>query len=62
MPVQDMDMDDATKLQGEALKRMRRGFERGTGCRLTPDMLRAMSVSLVGEWWEHVNEDGSSSL
>lgn len=62
MTGQDMDMENATKLQGEALKRMRRGFERGTGCRLTPDMLRAMSISLIGEWWENLNEDGTSSL
>lgn len=62
MSEQDMDMDEATRLQGEALKRMRRGFERGTGCNLTAEMLRAMSVSLVAEWWENINEDGSSSL
>lgn len=24
--------------------------------------IEALSVTLVGEWWEHVNEDGSSSL
>lgn len=53
---------EETKLYGEALTRMRKAHEAGRGCRLTAEMLQAMSVTLIGEWWVAVNEDGSSRL
>lgn len=35
----------------DALNRMRRAHERGTGCHLTREMIRSLSVTLVGEMW-----------
>lgn len=37
-----------------ALLRMKRAHERGTGCHLTAEMLQALSVTLVGEWWSEL--------
>lgn len=52
-----------TKLMGDALLRMKRAHDRGTGCRLTPEMLDALAVSIIGEWWGAVDEkDGTSKL
>lgn len=45
-----------------ALRRMKRADDRGTGCRLTPDMIRAMSNMVIGEWWGAVSDDGTSDL
>lgn len=50
------------RLQGEALSRMRRASERGTGCHLTADMIGALSVSILAEWWGNVDQDGHSTL
>jgi hypothetical protein len=45
-------MDESNrKLCDDALRRMRRAHERGTGCRLTAEMLNAVSVTLIGQWW-----------
>ena len=54
--------DRTQALQGAALKRMRRAHERGTGCTLSAEMIEALACSTLGEWWEHVAEDGSSTL
>lgn len=37
----------------DAINRMRRAYERGTGCHLTADMISAMETSIFGSiWWE----------
>ena len=54
--------DHIARLQGEALRRMRRASERGTGCHLTADMIQALSTSTIAEWWENVDADGYSTL
>lgn len=38
----------------DALERMRRAFERGTGCHLTASMINCLSVTVIGSMW---NED-----
>lgn len=40
----------------EALDRMRRAYQRGTGCHLTREMIANMNLSVFGEMW---NEDES---
>ena len=50
------------RLQGDALRRMKRASERGTGCTLTAEMIQALGRGTIGEWWENVAEDGSSLL
>lgn len=35
----------------DALNRMRRAYERGTGCHLTAEMIQSMSVSIFGQMW-----------
>ena len=36
----------------DALNRMRRAAERGTGCHLTADMIAALEVTVVGSLWD----------
>jgi hypothetical protein len=43
--------DDPMKLAHDALDRMRRAHERGTGCHLTADMVFGLSVTFLGETW-----------
>jgi hypothetical protein len=43
----------------DALNRMRRASERGTGCHLTADMIAALTCSIVGQMW---GEDDSRAL
>lgn len=50
-----------TKLYGQALLRMKRAHDRGTGCRLTSEMIEAMSVMLIAEWWDDVNPETGES-
>lgn len=65
-PFTEPDWRDASartlKLQGAALQRMKRAYDRGTGCTLSAEMLAALACSTIGEWWENVAEDGSSTL
>jgi hypothetical protein len=35
----------------DALNRMRRAHDRGTGCHLTADMIHALSCSMLGQMW-----------
>jgi hypothetical protein len=35
----------------DALNRMKRAHDRGTGCHLTPDMIRALGLSMLAEAW-----------
>lgn len=45
-------MDDSVFDEAnDALGRMKRAYERGTGCRLTPEMIQSLGVSLVGQIW-----------
>ncbi|UTC28111.1 hypothetical protein GURKE_00800 [Brevundimonas phage vB_BpoS-Gurke] len=48
-----MDEDYEIAFDGahDALNRMRRAHERGTGCHLTADMIRSLSVTLIGQMW-----------
>lgn len=36
----------------EALDRMKRASDRGTGCHLTAEMIEALSTSVIGSIWE----------
>lgn len=49
-------MQDNEAFEGadEALRRMHRAFQRGTGCYLTPEMIRSLKVTVIGEWWANV--------
>lgn len=44
-------LDDAQ----DALNRMARAYQRGTGCHLTADMIQALSLTVVGEMWSGVD-------
>lgn len=35
----------------DALNRMRRAAERGTGCYLTAEMIRSLAVTSIGQIW-----------
>jgi len=35
----------------DALDRMRRAHERGTGCHLTAEMIHAFACSMIGQMW-----------
>lgn len=35
----------------DALNRMRRACERGTGCYLTSEMVKSLEVSVIGAFW-----------
>lgn len=35
----------------DALDRMKRADERGTGCRLTAEMIQSLSVTMIGQMW-----------
>lgn len=38
----------------EALERLRRASDRGTGCHLTADMIASLELTIVGQMWrEH---------
>lgn len=39
----------------DALNRMRRAYERGTGCHLTAEMIQNLSVSIVGQIWNETD-------
>jgi hypothetical protein len=39
------------KVANAALNRMRRACERGTGCRLTAEMIQHLSLSTIGDIW-----------
>lgn len=39
----------------EALDRMRRAHERGTGCRLTAEMIAALGLTFLAEIWSDPN-------
>jgi len=43
--------DKCFDLAQEALNRMRRAHERGTGCRLTAEMIRSLYVTFIGQMW-----------
>ena len=45
------DDEPLAKNMDDALDRMKRAYERGTGCHLTADMVRALGVSVVGQAW-----------
>ena len=38
-------------LAHDALNRMKRANQRGTGCHLTAEMIEALSITFMGELW-----------
>lgn len=54
--------DNFIKLSDLALLRMRRAHRNGTGCHLTPEMISALSISLIGEWWDNIDLGKNTSL
>lgn len=36
----------------DAFKRMKRAYDRETGCHLTREMILALSVTVIGEYWQ----------
>lgn len=45
-------------LVDDALDRMKRAYERGTGCHLTAEMIQAMGVSIFGDIWSEPRDEG----
>lgn len=39
----------------DALNRMHRAHQRGTGCHLTAEMIESLSVTFIGELWEEAD-------
>lgn len=39
----------------DALDRMRRAAERGTGCHLTAEMIQSLAVSSIGQMWNEAD-------
>lgn len=35
----------------DALNRMRRAYERGTGCHLTAEMIQVLNLTVIGAMW-----------
>lgn len=56
-------MADSTALDPahDALDRMRRAAERGTGCRLTAEMIQSLAVSSIGQMWAEEDPRKSKS-
>lgn len=48
-------------LADQALLRMRRANNLCTGCRLTAEMIAALSVTLMAEWWANIDEENGGS-
>lgn len=44
-------MDDPMSGAHDALDRMRRAHQRGTGCHLTAEMIAALGVTFLGQAW-----------
>jgi hypothetical protein len=42
----------------DALNRMKRAYARGTGCRLTAEMLDGLGISIIGQMWEEEDPRG----
>lgn len=45
-----------------ALERMRRASERGTGCHLTAEMIRALSLSLIAQMWSEATPTNERNM
>jgi len=43
--------DEELSSAHDALNRMRRAHDRGTGCHLTAEMIQSLALSLVGQIW-----------
>ncbi len=48
-------MVDNLDLIQDALNRMKRAHDRGTGCHLTAEMIEALAVSSIGQTWSEVD-------
>lgn len=42
-------------LAQQALDRMKRAYERGTGCLLTREMIQELNLTVIGEMWAQEN-------
>ncbi len=47
-------MDKWDKAAIEALRRMARAQERGTGCTLTAEMIASLNLTFIGQAWADV--------
>jgi len=45
-------MTDPISAAHDALDRLKRACDRGTGCHLTADMIHGLSVTMVGQMWD----------
>ena len=45
-------MSDCFDAAHDALERMKRAYQRGTGCHLTPEMISSLGISKVGALWD----------
>lgn len=43
---------EVAEVAKQALARMRRAHERGTGCRLSADEINCLSTTIVGQLWD----------
>lgn len=39
----------------DALNRMKRAYDRGTGCHLTADMIDSLGTTIVGQLWDQAD-------
>lgn len=39
----------------DALNKMRRAHQRGTGCRLTAAEIESLSLSIIGQMWDDID-------
>lgn len=46
---------DAGNAQQNAFNRMKRAYDRGTGCHLSADMITALSVTIIGSIWDEAD-------
>lgn len=40
-----------------ALRKMRRAYERGTGCRISADEIACLNTTIVGQLWSEFGQD-----
>jgi len=51
MPTDLTAQGDCMDKAHDALNRMKRAFDRGTGCYLTAEMLASLNLTIVGDVW-----------
>lgn len=56
----DLQGGGAMSAAHDALNRMKRAYERGTGCHLTAKMVASLGLSFLGETWSDEDPRGAS--